>query len=427
MAPRQEEEDLGMNITPRRVVVTGVGAVTPIGQGRAGLWEGVRRERSAVRRITRFDPSELRSQVAAEIDGFDPEDYVPARKVTRLDRYSQISLASAMQAVQDSGLRPEEEDGDRMGVYIGSALGGVGYGEEQHRRYLEGGIRKVSPTLALSVFGAASSSNIAMEIGLNGPQIANTNSCASGTIAIGEAFRAVRSCAADVILAGGAEAPLAPLTYGAFSLIRAMSARNDDPGTASRPFDRERDGFVMAEGAAVLVLEELGRAVRRNARIYGEVLGYGTSGDAHHMTAPLPGGQQAARSMAQALREAKCLPEEVEYVSAHGSSTPLNDSTETAAIKLALGERAHSVPISSTKGMHAHALGASGAMEAAIALLSFDQDYLPPTVNLHEPDDECDLDYIPNRGREQRVSRIISNSFGFGGINAALVLGRYEG
>ena len=418
---------MGSSMGLRRVVVTGIGAITPIGQTRAGLWNGVCRERSAVRRITRFDPSHLRSQIAAEIDGFDATEYLPERKVVRLDRYSQLSLVSAMQAVEDAGLGLDSEDRERVGIYMGSALSGVGYAEGQHRLYVEGGIRKVSTLLALSVFGGASSSNIAMEMGIHGPQLANTNSCASGTIAIGEAFRTIRSGAADVMLAGGAEAPLAPLTYGAFSLIRAMSTRNDEPETASRPFDRDRDGFVMGEGAAVLILEEMGHAVRRDATILGEVLGYGTSGDAYHMTAPLPTGAQAARSMKQALREAECAPEEIEYVSAHGSSTPLNDSTETLAIKTALGDRAYRVPISSTKGMHAHALGASGAMELAISLLSFAKDYLPPTVNLREPEEGLDLDYIPGKGRTQRVSRIISNSFGFGGINAAVVLGRYEG
>ncbi len=410
----------------RGVVVTGIGAITPIGQTRRGLWEGVRRERSAVTRITRFDPSPFRSQVAAEVNGFDPGDYLPARKAARLDRFSQLSLVAAMQAVQDSSLKLESEDDERVGVFMGSALGGVGYGEEQHRRFVEKGIRSVSPTLALAVFGGASTSNIAMELGLHGPQLANTNSCASGSIAIGEAFRVIRAGAADVMLAGGAEAPLAPLTFGAFSIIRVMSTRNEEPASACRPFDKDRDGFVMGEGAAVLVLEELEHAVNRGATIYGEVLGYGTSGDAYHMTAPLPSGQQAARSMRLAMREAGVAPEEIEYVSAHGSSTELNDSTETLAIKTALGERAYTVPVSATKAMHAHALGASGAMEAAICLLSFAEDYLPPTVNLDQPEEGLDLDYIPNTGRERRVSRIISNSFGFGGINAALVLGRYE-
>jgi 3-oxoacyl-[acyl-carrier-protein] synthase II len=407
-------------------VITGLGAITPIGQTRKGLWEGVCREESAVRLITRFDASHLRSQVAAEVDGFDATNYFPARKVNRLDRFSQFSMVAAMQAVEDAGLDLEAEDRERVGIYMGSALGGVGYAEGQHELYMQEGLRSVSMTLALSVFGGASSSNIAMELGIHGPQLANTNSCASGALAVGEAFKTIRAGDADVVLAGGAEAPLAPLTYGAFALIRAMSTRNDDPRRASRPFDEDRDGFVMGEGAAVLVLEELGHALRRDAPILGEVLGYGSSGDAYHMTQPRPDGSQAARSMTVALRDAGCAAGEIEYVSAHGSSTPLNDSTETLAIKTALGERAGRVPISATKAMHAHALGATGAMELGICLLSFAQDYVPPTINLCRPDEQCDLDYVPNHGRCARVSRIISNSFGFGGINAAVVLGRYE-
>ncbi|MBA2362933.1 MAG: beta-ketoacyl-ACP synthase II [Chloroflexia bacterium] len=410
----------------RRVVITGVGAVTPIGQTRTGLWEGVHREASAVRSITRFDPSELRSHVGAEVDDFDIAAYVPARRASRMDRFSQFSLAAAMQAVEDAGLCLESEERERVGIYMGSALGGVGYAEEQHRLYLEKGLRNVSMTLALSVFGGASSSNIAMELGLNGPQLANTNSCASGALAVGEATRAIRLGGADVILAGGAEAPLAPLTYGAFALIRAMSTRNHDPRGACRPFDAERDGFVMGEGAAALVLEELGHALRRGAPILGEILGYGSSGDAYHMTAPLPSGKQAARSMTMALADAQCAADDIEYVSAHGSSTPLGDAAETVAIRTALGERAEKVPISATKSMHAHALGASGVMELGICLLSFAEDYLPPTLNVCTPDPACDLDYVPNVGRRAHVSRIISNSFGFGGINAAIVLGRYE-
>ncbi len=409
----------------RRVVITGLGAVTPLGQTRVGLWEGVREERSTVRCITRFDPSQFRSQMAAEVDDFQPGDYLPERKASRLDLYSQFALVCALQAVEDSGICLEREDRDRVGIYMGSALGGVGYGEDQHRRYIEGGIRNVSMTLALSVFGAASSSNIAMELGLNGPQLANTNSCASGTIAIGEAYRAIRSGAADVMLAGGAEAPLAPLTFGAFSLIRAMSTRNDDPRTACRPFDRDRDGFVMGEGAAVVVLEDLEHALRRDAPVLGEVLGYGTSGDAHHMTAPLPSGAQAARAMTLALKDSGCAPEEMDYVSAHGSSTPLGDTAETLAIKQSLGDHAYKVPISSTKAMHAHPLGASGAIELAICLLSLEEGYLPPTVSLAQADETCDLDYIPHQGRTgQNVNRIISNSFGFGGINAAIIIGK---
>jgi 3-oxoacyl-[acyl-carrier-protein] synthase II len=307
---------------------------------------------------------------------------------------------------------------------MGTALGGIGYAEEQLGVFLTRGLKAVDPTLALAVFGGASSCNIAIEFGVQGPNSTNAMSCASGTIAIGEAFRQVRDGYADVMIAGGAEAPLAPLCYGAFAIIRAMSTRNDEPAAASRPFDKDRDGFVMGEGAAVLILEERERAVARGAHVYAELLGFGTSNDAHHMTAPLPGGAQAARAMRIALDDAHVVPGEIGYVNAHGSSTPLNDPTETAAIKRVFGDAAYRLPVSSTKGYYGHALGASGAIESAICALSIEHEWLPPTVNLAQPDAECDLDYIPASGRSARVEHILTNSFGFGGINAALVMRR---
>jgi 3-oxoacyl-[acyl-carrier-protein] synthase II len=284
----------------------------------------------------------------------------------------------------------------------------------------------VRPTLALSVFGGAASCNIAINLGITGPTSANTDSCASGAIALGEAFRLIRAGEVDVMLAGGVEAPLTPLIFGAFDLIRAMSTRNTPPGAACRPFDRGRDGFVMGEGAAVLVLERLEHARTRGAAIYGEIVGYGSTNDAHHMTAPLPSGRQAARAMQLALADGGLRPDQIDYVNAHGSSTPLNDSTETRAIKMVLGDHARRVAVSGTKSMHGHALGASGAIEAAICMLSFRHDYLAPTINLDDPDPDCDLDYIPHRGRTAHVHHILTNSFGFGGINASLALGRYE-
>ncbi|MGD9889846.1 MAG: beta-ketoacyl-ACP synthase II [Dehalococcoidia bacterium] len=406
----------------RRVVITGIGAVTPIGTGAHGVWQGVRRGVSAVRRITRFDPTPFPSRIAAEVDGFDPHDFMDARRARRLDRFSQFGLAAARLAVEDARL---EINGarDETGVYLGSALGGVAFGEEQHANYLRGGVRAVHPLLALAVFGGAGSCNIAIELGLTGPNIANANSCASGAIAIGEAFHAIRAGRATVLVAGGVEAPLAPLTFGAFALIKAMSTANDEPERASRPFDRRRDGFVMAEGAALLLLEDYGHALRRGAAIYAEVLGYATTNDAYHMTAPQPEGEQAARAVTLALAEAGVAPHELDYINAHGSSTPLNDTTETLVFKRALGEAAGGVPISGTKGLHGHALGAAGAIEAAICALVMRHDWLPPTANLEEPDPACDLDYIRGEGRERRVHYVLSTSFGFGGINAALVLG----
>jgi 3-oxoacyl-[acyl-carrier-protein] synthase II len=407
--------------------VTGIGAVTPIGSGREGLWGGLRAQRSAVRTITRFDPEPWRSRNAAQVDDFDPNDYLDRKKVKRLERFGTFSIACALQAMRDAGLDLAAEDRERIGAMMGSALGGMSFAEGQLGVFLMQGIKAVDPTLALNVFAGAASCNIAIELGVQGPNSTNGMSCASGTIAIGEAFRAVRDGYADVMFAGAAEAPLAPLCFGAFSIIRAMSTRNDDPAAASRPFDRDRDGFVMGEGATVVVLEELDRALARGAHVYAEVVGYGTSNDAHHMTAPRPDGSQASRSMRLALRDANLSPGEVAYVNAHGSSTPLNDPTETCAIKQTFGEHASSLQVSSTKGYYGHALGASGAIELAITALALENRWLPPTLNHDAPAEGCDLDYIPNEGRSADVEYALSNSFGFGGINAALVLKRHDG
>jgi 3-oxoacyl-[acyl-carrier-protein] synthase II len=408
----------------RRVAITGIGCVTPLGIGVEALWSGLRAERSVVGPATRFDSSIFRSQCAAEVPGFDAEDYLDPRRVKRLDRFGQFSVVSAMLALKDSGIDLESEDRERIGAMMGTALGGVAYAEEQAARFMQGGLRNVDATLALAVFGGSSSCNIAIEFGVSGPNTTNAMSCASGTIAIGEAFRQIRDGYADVMIAGAAEAPLATLCFGAFALIRAMSTRNEEPALASRPFDRGRDGFVMGEGSAVLILEEWSHAVARGARVYGELAGFGTTNDAHHMTAPLPGGAQAARCMRQALADAAVRPDQVDYINAHGSSTPLNDPTETTAIRTVFGDHANRVPVSSTKGYYGHALGASGAFEAAISALVLQRGWLPPTLNLTTPDPECDLDYIPNTGRDLSADVVLSNSFGFGGINASLVLKR---
>jgi 3-oxoacyl-[acyl-carrier-protein] synthase II len=411
----------------RRVAVTGIGAVTPIGMGREALWSGLRAQRSAVGRVTRFDTSMYRSHNAAEVNDFDAADFVERKKVKRLDRYGTFSVACAKLAIIDAGINMAAEDRERIGVMMGSALGGIRFAEEQLGVFLAQGIRAVEPGLALGVFGGASSCNIAIELGAMGPNSSNAMSCASGTVAIGDAFRAIRDGYADVMFAGAAEAPLAPLCYGAFAIIRAMSTRDDDPSAASRPFDKDRDGFVMGEGAAILILEELDRALARGAHVYAEVLGYGTSNDAHHMTAPRPDGTQAARSMRLALDDAHLSPAEVAYVNAHGSSTPLNDPTETFAMKQTFGDHAPKLQVSSTKAYYGHALGASGAIEAAITALALDRKWLPPTLNLDAPDPGCDLDYIPKIGRNADVEYALSNSFGFGGINAAVVLKRHDG
>ncbi len=410
------------------MAVTGLGPITPVGEGADGLREGLRRAESAVGPVTRFDASSFRTRVAAELDGFDRHERLGRKQARRVDRFGALSLEAARLALEDGGLDPSTLDGDRVGVQMGSALGGVGYAEQQHRAFMEEGVRGVDPLLALAVFGGAASCNVAIRFGFTGPNSTNAMSCASGAIGVGRGFRLVRDGEVDVALAGGAEAPLAPLTFGSFAIIRAMSTRNDDPARASRPFDRDRDGFVMGEGAAVLLLEEMERARERGARIYAELLGFGTTSDAHHMTRPRPDGEQAARAVRLALEDAGLPAEEVDHVNAHGSATTLNDPTEAKALRAVFGDRAGEIPVSATKGYYGHALGASGAIEAAICCLALTRGWLPPTVNLDRADEEvADLDLVDGDGREAEVGTVVSNSFGFGGINASLVLGRPPG
>ena len=404
-----------------RVAITGIGAVTPIGTGADGLWAGVRCGKSAIRAIERFDPGPFSSRVAGEIE-FDPLRYMSPKRARRLDRFSQFALVSAQMALEDAGISAQEAASAGAGIYVGSALGGIAFAEEQHESYVRNGPHGVNPLLALSVFGGAASSNVSIELGLTGPSLAYGNSCAAGLIAIGEAARLIEDGRVPVMLAGGSEAPLSPLAVGAFAMIRVLSTRNDDPATSSRPFDRGRDGFVIAEGAAVVVLEALDHARARGARVYAEVTGYGTTSDAHHMTAPHPDGTHAARAMCLAIRGAGLYPDAIDYVNAHGSSTVLNDPTECRAIRIALGKQAERVLVSGTKGLHGHALGATGAMETAICALALERDHLPGTANLVDPDPACDLDVIPPGGRNRSVEHILCNAFGFGGVNASLVL-----
>ena len=409
----------------RRVVVTGIGAITPIGIGVEGLRAGLRAGRSAVDTISYFDTSAFVSHAAAEVRGFDTAPYLDGKKLKRLDKFSQFAVAASKMAVADARLDLRLTDRDRAGVCLGTALGGVAFAEEQYPAFLAQGPRGVNPMIALSVFNGAGSCNVAIELGLNGPVTANGDSCAASPIAIGRAVDLIRDGTADIMLAGGSEAPLSPLCYGAFAIIRAMSQRNDDPQTASRPFDNGRDGFVMAEGAAMLVLEEWEHAQARGADVYGEILSHATTNDAFHMTQPRTDGAQAARCMALALERAQLKPTDIGYVNAHASSTPLNDSAETLALKQVFGDYAYALPISGTKGFHGHALGATGSWEAAISLLSLRDGWLPPTLNLRTPDPACDLDYVPEpEGRTKTVDYVLSNSFGFGGINACLVFGR---
>ena len=410
----------------RRVVITGIGALTPIGNGADGLWSGVLADRSAVRCIDRFDPRPFPSQIAAQIDDFVPADHLDVRRARRLDRFSQLSVAACRMAQADAGYVIDADTSARTGVYLGSALGGVAFAEEQHDRFVTGGLRSVAPTLALAVFGGAGASNVAIDLGINGPSVGNANSCASGAVAIGEAFHAIRNGIVDAAVAGGAEAPLAPLTFGAFAMIRVLSQRNDDPAAASRPFDANRDGFVMAEGAATLMLEERDAAERRGAPVLAELLGYATTNDAHHMTAPRPDGREAARAVTLALDDAGLPAAAVDYVNAHASSTELNDVTEASALRRALGGHADRVAVSGTKGLYGHPLGASGAIEAAICALAIEHRALPGTCNLRIPDPAWELEILAE-ARESSADVALSTSFGFGGINAALLIGRYQG
>jgi 3-oxoacyl-[acyl-carrier-protein] synthase II len=402
-----------------RVAVTGIGAVTPLGIGVDALWTNVLAERVAIRTITRFPTPGYASTNAAEIDDFNATDFIGAKRLRWTDRFSQFALAATQLAVDDAGFRPAG-DGTDVGVYIGSALGGLAYADEQHDVFRLDGLNAIRPLLAISVFGGAATCNVAMEFGLRGPNVANGNSCASGAVAIGDAFRSIARGDIRAALAGGCEAPLSPLVFGAFTVIRAMSTRNDDPAASCRPFDRDRDGFVMAEGAAMLVLERFDDAVARGARIYGEIAGYGLTNDGFHMSAPQADGRFNALAMQRALAEAQLTPDDVDAINAHGSGTPLGDSGEAAALNIVFGERTPHVPLTATKGQHGHALGATGAWEAALSLLAIERGIIPRVVNCENRDPKCAVGALKAPIHEApRV--VLSSTAGFGGINAALV------
>jgi 3-oxoacyl-[acyl-carrier-protein] synthase II len=409
----------------RRAVVTGIGPITCIGCGRESFWNAVLAETTGISRISSFDPQPFQVRCAGEILDWNPEEFFSPQRLKRLDRYAQFAVGSAKLALDDAGIEYSRvQPQPRIGVSFGTALGGVCKAEDQHIRYLKKGARGVNPMLAIQVFGGSAHSNIAIEFGFRGVGTTNSNSCASGTVAVGEALRYIRDGFADVIIAGGAEAPLSTLTIGAFDIIKTMSRWDGDPAFASRPFDRLRDGFVMGEGATSLIVEEFEHARARNAKIYAEIIGYSLSNDAFHMTAPLPSGESCIRAMRDALADAQLAPEQIDYINAHASSTQLNDSTETMSIKQVFGEHGKKIPVSGTKGYHAHPLGATGAIEAAICALALDQQWVPPTINYQNPDPACDLDIVPNHGRATNLNYVMSNSFGFGGINACIVLGR---
>lgn len=410
---------------PRRAVITGLGPIASNGIGVEAFWESLKARRSGIGLLTAFDSSEANAHCAGEVLDFDPARFFPPHRLKRLDRYAQFAVASARLALEDAAFdySPDAPQA-RVGVSFGTALGGIANAEFQHAHFLKKGARGVNQTLALQVFGGSAHTNIAIECGFRGVGTTNSNSCASGTVAVGEALRYIRDGLADVIVAGGAEAPLSPLTYGAFAIIKTMSQwTGEPPARACRPFDLTRDGFVMGEGGASLVIEELEHARGRGARIYAEVLGYSLNNDAYHMTSPLPDGSSAIAAMRAALDDARLAPEAIDYINAHASSTQLNDSTETLAIQTVFGNRARSIPVSGTKAYHAHPLGATGAIEAAVCALALQRGWAPPTLHYEESDPACDLDIITGDGRDLPMRTILSNSFGFGGINSCLVLG----
>ena len=410
-----------------RVVVTGVGALTCVGHGRKGFWEGLLREKSGIGFLTRFDASSYDAKCSGEINDFNPADHFPPHKLKRIDRYAQFALALTQQALDDAGLQltPEKPRTD-VGVSFGTALGGITTAELTHTKFVQEGTRAIPAALALQVFGGSAHSNIAIAYGARGYCTTNSNSCASGTVAVGEAFRVIREGRAEVMIVGAAEAPLAGLTFGAFDTIKSMSKEAKDPTRACRPFDVTRSGFVMAEGGGSLILESLEHAQARGAHIYAEVLGYALNNDAYHMSSSLPEGESALESMLATLDEAKVRPDQIDYINAHASSTPMNDGTEAKAVSKFFGKKTPA--ISGTKAYYGHPLGASGAIEAVICCLAMEYSHIPPTLNCHEPCEEVGpgFDLVRLKGRSQAIKYSLSNSFGFGGINSSLVFGKVD-
>jgi len=405
----------------RRVVVTGVGVISALGTGVEKNWDALIKGKSGIDRITRFDASELPTQIAGEVKDFNAEDFIDKKEIKKMDLFIQYALGAAELAMQDSGLQITEENAERVGVLVGAGLGGLPAIERYHEASLEGGYKKISPFFIPMLIINLAPGQISIKYGAKGPNLSSVSACATGTHSIGDAFRMIQRGDADAMIAGGTESTITPLGVGGFNVMKALSTRNEDPAKASRPFEKNRDGFVMSEGAGILILEEYESAKNRGAKIYAEICGYGLSGDAHHLTAPAPGGEGAARCIKMALSTAGVNPAEVDYINAHGTSTHFNDLYETMAIKTVLGDHAHKVMISSTKSMTGHALGAAGGIEAVYSVLAMDRGVVPPTINYEEPDPECDLDYVPNEARKADVKIALSNSFGFGGTNATLL------
>ena len=408
----------------RRVVVTGVGVVSSLGTGVDKSWQAIVAGKSGIDTITRFDASDLPSQIAGEVTDFDPKEFMPAKEVKKMDPFIQYSLAAAEMAMADSGLEVTDENAERVGVLVGSGLGGLPAIEKYHNVLNKSGYKRVSPFFIPMLITNLAPGQISIRFGAKGPNVSSVSACATGTHSIGDAYHIIARGDADAMIAGGTESTITPLAVAGFCVMKALSTRNDDPQAASRPFDKDRDGFIMAEGAGIVVLEEYEAAKKRGAKIYAEIGGYGLTSDAYHLTAPAPEGEGAARCMKMALSNAAVNPEQVDYINAHGTSTPFNDMYETMAIKSALGDHAYKTMVSSTKSMTGHALGAAGAMEAIFCLKAMETGIVPPTINHHQPSPECDLDYVPNTAREAKIDVAMSNSLGFGGTNATLLFKR---
>lgn len=410
----------------KRVVITGLGAITPIGKNLADYWDGLLQGRNGVGAVTLFDASEHACQIAAEVKNFDPHEYLDKKDAKRMDRFAQFGVCASIQALADAQLEINELNADQVGVLIGTGVGGLRVMEAQNEILLTKGTRKVSPFTIPMMIANMAAGLTAIHTGARGPNSCTVTACAAGSHAIGDAFRLIQGGYATAMICGGAEAAVTPLSFAGFCSAKALSTRNDSPNNASRPFDRDRDGFVMGEGSGILVIEELEQALQRGARIYGEIVGYGMTCDAYHMTSPVPGGQGAAKAIELALADADLTPERVDYINAHGTSTQANDSNETKAIKKALGARANQIAVSSTKSMTGHLLGGSGGIEAVATVMAIANNRVPPTINLKNPDPDCDLDYVANFSREQQVNVALSNSFGFGGHNVTLAFKKYS-
>lgn len=410
----------------RRVVITGVGLVSALGLDTKSTWQSLLRGTSGVRSISRFDASQFSTRIAAEIKDFDPRAYVDAKNARKMDRFILYAIAASDNAFCSSGLQVTPENSYRVGVYISSGIGGFGTIERVHQNFLNKGPRKISPFFVPATIVNLAAGQVSIRLKTAGPNLATATACSAGTHAIGDSFKIIQRGAADVMIAGGSEAAITPMGIGGFAAMRALSSRNDEPERASRPFEQERDGFVVGEGAGILVLEELEQARRRGAQVYAEIIGYGMSGDAYHITTPSEDGSGAIRVMQATLEDAGVEPQKIDYINAHGTSTRPNDRIETRAIKAVFGEHAHRLLVSSTKSMTGHLLGAAGGLEGGISALAIRDEIVPPTINLETPDQECDLDYVPNQARRAEIRYCLSNSFGFGGTNACILLKRYE-